>query len=92
MNKVQRQSIRFRLTAWYTAILAVTFAIVGIGVWLALRQSISSTIDKELRSHLADVRAYVQREAPDGGLSYLIAELNEDSATPEAANLRIADA
>lgn len=92
MNKFQRQSIRFRLTVWYTAILATTFAIVGIGIWLALRQSVSSTIDKELRSHLAAVRTYVHREAPAGGLSSLIAELNEDSATPEAANLRIADA
>lgn len=92
MNRIQPQTIRFRLTAWYTAILAVTFAVVGIGIWLALQHSIDSTIDNELRSHLADVRAYVRREAPAGGLAYLISELNEDSATPEAANLRIADA
>jgi len=32
------RSIRFRLTTWYTAILACTMAVMGVGVWLALNQ------------------------------------------------------
>ena len=38
---MNRRSIRFRLTAWYAGILAVTFTAVGIGVWLAMRSSVT---------------------------------------------------
>lgn len=60
---MNRRSIRFRLTAWYVGILAVTFTAVGIGVWLAMRSSVYSTVDKELRSRLVVMREFLQREA-----------------------------
>ena len=60
---MKRRSIRFRLTAWYAGILAVTFAVVGLGVWLAMRSSIYETVDKELRSRLSVMREFLQREA-----------------------------
>jgi heavy metal sensor kinase len=91
VNRLQPQTIRFRLTAWYTAILGVTFAIVAIGVWIALQQSIRTTIDKELRSQLTTVRAYLDREASKGNVAHLIKELHEDPETSAYTNLRIAD-
>ena len=42
MTKPRAISIRFRLTAWYTVILAITLAVMGVGVWLALNHSIES--------------------------------------------------
>jgi heavy metal sensor kinase len=60
---VNRRSIRFRLTASYVGILAVTFAAVGIGVWLAMRSSVYETVDKELRGRLGVMREYLKREA-----------------------------
>jgi len=87
---VNRRSIRFRLAACYAGILALTFAIVGIGVWLALRGSIDDTVDKELRSEVRDIRAFLTRQ---GGAGPIAAdELIEHSAsTPIAARFRISD-
>ena len=42
---MNRRSIRFRLTAWYAAILAVTFAAAGSGVYLALRDAINGRLN-----------------------------------------------
>ena len=92
MIKLSSRSIRFRLTAWYAAVLAFTFFILGIGVWIALRHSTRVTVDKELRSRLRTVRVYIDRQAPDGDVSHLLEELNEQAVmTPAATNLRIAD-
>jgi heavy metal sensor kinase len=49
---MKRGSVSFRLAAWYSAVLAVTFAVSAVGVWAALRQSIRDTVDKDLRSRL----------------------------------------
>jgi heavy metal sensor kinase len=88
---VKRASIRFRLTAWYAGVLAITFALVGIGVWLALRDSINETVDKDLRSRLAAVRALLARPAsePDDSLD----EVFENAPLiAGGASLRFADA
>jgi heavy metal sensor kinase len=85
---VNRRSIRFRLTAWYAMILAVTFAAVGIGVWLAMRDSIHDTVDKDLRSRLAAMRAFFQRQVSDG--EEPVAELIEHAAlAPSGARFRV---
>ena len=62
---MNRRSIRFRLTAWYAAILAVTFAAVAIGVWLTIRDSINDTVDKDLRSRLQTMRDFLERQTSD---------------------------
>jgi len=86
---VSRRSIRFRLTAWYAGILAVTFAAVGIGVWLAMRSSVYETVDKELRSRLGVMRQYLQREAAQR--ENLVEELVENAAlAPAGTRFRIA--
>ena len=45
-------SIRARLTLWYFSICAVTFAVYGIGILLAMRASVLAVIDEELRIRL----------------------------------------
>jgi heavy metal sensor kinase len=88
---LKRRSIRFRLTAWYTAILAVTFAVCGIGIWWTLRESINETVDKELRSRLQAMRDFVQRQISSGEKPF--EELSENAAlAPAGTRLRIADA
>ncbi len=87
---MKRQSIQFRLTAWYAAILALTFAVVGIGVWLAVRDSITRTVDKDLRSRLLAMREYLQRQAADGDEPG--EELTENAAlAPAGTRFRLAD-
>ena len=86
---MNRRSIRFRLTAWYAGILAVTFAAVGIGVWLAIRSSVYDTADKELRSRLVRMREFLQREAAQR--DDFVDELAENAAlAPAGTRFRIA--
>jgi heavy metal sensor kinase len=86
------RSIQFRLTASYTAILALTFALIGISVWIALNHSIQVTADRELRSRLADVRRYFNSFSPDD-LKHLEEEFREESLLGQStANIRIYDA
>ena len=88
---MNRRSIRVRLTAWYAGVLAVTFAIVGIGVWLAMRSSVYETVDKELRSRLGVMREFLQREAAQR--ENLADELVENAAlAPAGTRFRIAAA
>ena len=86
---MNRRSIRFRLTAWYAGILAVTFAAVGIGVWLAMRSSVYETVDKELRSRLGVMREFLQLEAAQR--ESFADELVENAAlAPAGTRFRIA--
>ena len=87
---MNRASIRFRLTAWYAGILAITFAVAGIGVWLALRDSINDTIDKDLRSRLTAMRTLLDRQTREPGEA--ADDLLEDAALmPAGARFRLAD-
>ena len=87
------RSIRFRLTAWYAVILTVTFAVVGVGAWWAIRDSIHDTIDKDLRSRLQAVRDYLHQQAADPDSGPLAEELAEDAAlTPAGTLIRLAGA
>jgi heavy metal sensor kinase len=86
------RSIRFRLTAWYAAILGITFACAAVIVWVTLTHSIKVTVDKELRARFATVRAYVEEEASSNGITHIIEELTEDAVVNSgSAYLRIAD-
>ncbi len=88
---MRHASIRVRLTACFSGILAVTLAVAGIGARWALRESIHDTVDKDLRERLAGMRAYLSRE---GGLNaaQLADELAESGAlAPAGTRFRIAD-
>lgn len=53
------RSIRFRLTAWYTAILVITFTLAGAFVLFVVRDAAEDTIDNDLRARIAAVSEYV---------------------------------
>ncbi len=89
---MNRRSLRFQMTAWYAAVLAFTFAIVGVGIWIALQQSIRETVDKELRARLGTIRPYIDEQTMSKDVSHLLEELGEQSVLTPAANyLKIAD-
>jgi heavy metal sensor kinase len=54
------RSIRFRLTAWYLAMLAVGLGIFGVGSWFAMRVSAFDTIDEELQDRIRGVEKFMQ--------------------------------
>jgi len=53
-------SIRFRLTAWYLAMLALGLAVFGIGSWYAMRASAFHTIDEELEDRIRGVEKFMR--------------------------------
>jgi heavy metal sensor kinase len=73
-------SIRFRLAAWYALILLITFAATGGAVWWAIRDSIHSTVDKDLRSRLHSLRTYLEEQAAGHDPEPLSEELAEDAS------------
>jgi heavy metal sensor kinase len=87
---VNPSSIRFRLTAWYALVLAVTIASAGGGVWLTLRKSVHDTVDRDLDSRLVRMREFLDHL--EGGVSKIAAELGEESAlAPSGTQFRLAD-
>jgi heavy metal sensor kinase len=83
--------VRVRLTAWYAAILACTFAAAGAGVWWTIRESIYRTVDQDLRSRLLALRRYLETEVNENG-GPLLEELVEPAAfLPAGTDYRIAD-
>ena len=83
------RSIQVRLTAWYAVILAATLTVVGVGVWVAMRDSINETVDKDLRSRLHAMQDFLKPKAFGRELS--VDELIEDAAlAPAGTRFRIA--
>ncbi len=64
-------SIRFRLTAWYAAILTAGLALFGGLIWLSLRHRLLDEIDQDLAGRASRFEKYFKEEGanPD--------ELNE---------------
>jgi len=90
---MNRRSVRFRLTLWYAAILALTFAAAGLGVWFTIRDSIHDTVDQDLRSRLRAMRDYLQRQVADKESGPLSEELAEQAAfVPSGTRYRMAAA
>jgi heavy metal sensor kinase len=77
--------VRVRLTLWYFAVLAVTFALFGTGAYLMMRHSILVTVDRELRVQAAGIRELIQR-IPNQGSDRVRHELKEHSQLTEKSN------
>jgi len=82
------RSIGFQLTAWYAAVLALTLATAGIGLRLAMGDSIHETVDKDLRAQVVALRAAL----PTSGDRLTPAALEAASAASLGLPWRIADA
>jgi two-component system, OmpR family, heavy metal sensor histidine kinase CusS len=61
-------SIRWRLTLWYGAVLAVVLAAFGTAVYLTMRHHALGRIDQGLSEELADVLTEVRRARTEADL------------------------
>ena len=73
------RSIRVQLTLWYFAVQAIAFAAFGIGVFLAVRESVKAAIDQDLRQRLEGVQRFMQRAVPNFSEDDLAYEIREHS-------------
>jgi heavy metal sensor kinase len=86
-------SIRVRLTGWYFAIFAMTFAFYAVGILLAMRSSVHAILDDELRTRLEGVRRFMERHDPSVSLEDMQYEFREHSGMrPGGDLLQVSDA
>jgi heavy metal sensor kinase len=59
---VNPRSIRFRLTAWYSAVLALALAVFGMFAWFAVRTILFHAIDETLADRVEGVRHFMDEQ------------------------------
>ena len=86
------RSIRFRLAAWFTLLLAAILLTAGIGAWFALRASIHATAAKDLKPRMDAMHQFLRKMLAEQDNTSLAEELEEERAlSPVGAVFRIAN-
>jgi heavy metal sensor kinase len=84
-------SIRARLTAWYSLILALSLGVFGSVAYFAMSHSIRAAVDAGLRQRLEGLRVIISKSAPEGEAD-LKDELSEfDAGQGGGGRVRVAD-
>jgi heavy metal sensor kinase len=78
-------SIRFRLTAWYTGLLAALLLLFGTLVYLGLRHYLNQSLSESLSRQARQIGEGFLIDVATGGEGYVISEINEHYA-PELNN------
>ena len=87
-------SLRARLTAWYSAVVAVSFLLLSVVALYGMNRSIAGAVDTELRERAQAIRNLIERVSvrSDSG-EELIDELHEHSGLSSTNDLmQVADA
>jgi len=82
--------IQIRLTAWYSAILALVLSIFGFSAYFEMRNSIHQTVDEALQERVTGVRGLIERNS-EHGESEVRRELREHSELAGGAFLQVWD-
>jgi heavy metal sensor kinase len=78
---------------WYFAVQAITFAAFGIGIFLAVRESVHAAIDQDLRLRLEGIQRFMQRAVTAFSEEDLRYEMREHSGLrPGGDLLQVSDA
>ena len=79
------RSIRFRLTVWYTGLLAILLLLFGASIYLGLRHYLDQSLNESLRRQARQIGEGFLIDITTGGEGYVISEINEHYA-PELNN------
>jgi heavy metal sensor kinase len=79
-------SIRFKLTAWYFAVLIVGFALFGVVASFAMQRGVEAAVDESLREQTRGIRELMELELSEG-YEALEGELRQHSEIQAEANL-----
>ena len=71
-------SIRLRLAAWYFITVSAMLFLFGVGAWAAMRHSVLTSVDHDLKFRLRDVREFIDRQL-NIGAKELLDELGEQA-------------
>jgi len=82
--------IQIRLTAWYSAVLAVVLFLFGLSSFFEMRNSIHQTVDEALQDRVKGVRGLIERNSPYGN-DEVQRELREHSELAGGALLQVSD-
>ena len=66
---MHRQSIRFRLTVWYAAVLTAGLALFGGLLWLSLRHQLLADIDHDLAGRATRLESFYRSETAEAGMT-----------------------
>jgi heavy metal sensor kinase len=81
------RSIRFRLTAWYSAILAASLIAFGALGFLALKQSLFHAVDEALEDRVAGVRHFMEEQTASLSAGEIRDEFREHSVLGPGGDL-----
>ncbi len=85
------RSIRFRLTVWYSLVLAAGLALFAVSIWLSMRHSLRHDLNESLHDQASNVRIFVNNELRDPSV-HLPEELAEFArALPEHTYFELLD-
>jgi len=82
------RSLRFRITAWYAALLAGTLLVFGASVYLGLKRYLDWTLERTLAAECRTISTELLSQLPAKDTAWLAIEINEAYA-PEVNGLFI---
>ena len=80
-------SIRFRLTAWYSAVLALALLVFGGFSWWAVRETLFHAVDEELEDRVAGVRRFMENQIGSLSVEEIRDEFKEHSVLGPGGDL-----
>ena len=81
------RSIRFRLTAWYSAVLALALAVFGLFTWFAIREILFHAVDEELVDRVEGVRRFMENQIGALSIEEIRDEFKEHSVLGPGGDL-----
>jgi heavy metal sensor kinase len=90
---MRASAIRFRLTVWYTVLVALTVLVLGVVVYAAAAWGVRKAADEELTSGLDGIETFLHHKLAIHEMNNLGEELREHSALmPRGKMFRVRDA
>jgi heavy metal sensor kinase len=84
---VNPRSIRFRLTAWYSTVLALALAVFGLFTWFAVRGILFHAVDETLADRVAGVHRFMENQIGSLSVEEIRDEFKEHSVLGPGGDL-----
>lgn len=81
------RSIRFRLTAWYTAVLALSLVLFGTSSWVAVERVLFHAVDEVLEDRVEGVRKFMDNQIGSLSVEEIRDEFKEHSVLGPGGDL-----